>query len=481
MLDSRLAQAAKAAGIPQEGINGKPSDIMRNAFLEAMFGVGMITSKSQLDAIEKIPYSQAAGFGNTGGVSGTEIQTQKVNKTGLLEALTNSAKSKYNSENLVDNNVVNTTRFYNDGNEIASGQYTLADLLSGNIAISMEAKAFNNMDIDDKDNGDDLNGGNSNNTAMNKLVHSISNNISASDLVGWMADEFANVLNVDVYSQTALNYALMKTKELVAMSSNAETDYRGGNQAADRETPAKVEQLSKSGNKGHSDGTINRNVSNRNIELLKENNIGIVAVRPWHDNDRDTITAASINLSNLAQAYLSFFAQYMEGLSNDQYGAQKGSKTGQSLVTDDLGYKYTIYAGTSNTEAAKQALYYDTLFNQICAGGWLENDNITDNEHLQNLLQSGMAFITKPKDDGYYYQGNYSTDSYIKEITDDNAIAKAEAKYNTEKTKLNSKEQILDLKMKNLDTEISALTTEYDSVKSVISKNVEKSFKRYNA
>ena len=37
------------------------------------------------------------------------------------------------------------------------------------------------------------------------------------------------------------------------------------------------------------------------------------------------------------------------------------------------------------------------------------------------------------------------------------------------------------MKMKNLDTEISSLTTEYDTVKSVISKNIEKGFKRYQA
>jgi hypothetical protein len=195
----------------------------------------------------------------------------------------------------------------------------------------------------------------------------------------------------------------------------------------------------------------------------------------------DPTTSGSLNLNNLANAFLTYFAAYMEGLSNEVYGAKAGNTLGQQLVTNDTSYRYTIYAGTLDTEAAKQALYYDTLFNQICAGGWLENDEITDSTYLQNLLQNGMAFVTKPKDDGYYYQGNFATDSYIKEITDDNAIAKAEAKYNTEKTKLNSKEQILDLKMKNLDTEISALTTEYDSVKSVISKNVEKSFKRYNA
>ena len=67
------------------------------------------------------------------------------------------------------------------------------------------------------------------------------------------------------------------------------------------------------------------------------------------------------------------------------------------------------------------------------------------------------------------------------EVTDTEAIARAEAKYNTEKTKIENKEDTIDLKMKNLDTEISSLTTEYDTTKQVISKAIEKSFKRYEA
>ena len=66
-------------------------------------------------------------------------------------------------------------------------------------------------------------------------------------------------------------------------------------------------------------------------------------------------------------------------------------------------------------------------------------------------------------------------------MADEEAIARAEAKYNTEKQKINSKEEVIDMKMKNLDTEISSLTTEYDTIKSLISKNIEKSFKRYDA
>ena len=102
------------------------------------------------------------------------------------------------------------------------------------------------------------------------------------------------------------------------------------------------------------------------------------------------------------------------------------------------------------------ASFYDMLFNQIATKGWVQNDQVTDNEYLQTMLQNGSMYISTIGDDNYYYQGNYATN-------------------------INAKENIIDMKMKNLDTEISALTTEYDTVKSVISKNIEKTFKRYDA
>src|SRR5699024_6820762 len=125
--------------------------------------------------------------------------------------------------------------------------------------------------------------------------------------------------------------------------------------------------------------------------------------------------------------------------------------------------------------------FYDAIFNQLCTRGWVENNNITDDEYMQDMLKTGKLFLATCAEDGYYYQGNYETNSYISEISDEEAIAKAEAEYNTEKQKLTHKEEIIDLKMKNLDTEISSLTTEYDTVKSLISKNIEKGFKRYDA
>ena len=193
-------------------------------------------------------------------------------------------------------------------------------------------------------------------------------------------------------------------------------------------------------------------------------------------------------MSYVLRAYVTYIEDFLNGVAktdsagNDLYKVSIGNKKESNLVTDEKLHKYTINAGTTvSSDDCAQATFYDALFNQICKNGWTCNKNIDDNDYLQEMLKSGMLFISKVNDDGYYYQGNYATDTYIKEVSDDTKIAQAEAKYTTEKAKLNAKEETLDLKMKNLDTEISSLTTEYDTVKNTISKNIEKSFKRYNA
>ena len=150
---------------------------------------------------------------------------------------------------------------------------------------------------------------------------------------------------------------------------------------------------------------------------------------------------------------------------------------------DKSDFMFTIVTETDVDTGDSQlyANFYDSLFNQICLNGWTENAQIDDQEYMSEMLKSGMVYISSISDDGYYYQGNYTTDRNILEVADEEAIAKAEAKYNTEKTKIENKEQTIDLKMKNLDTEISSLTTEYDTTKGIISKAIEKGFKRYEA
>ena len=169
----------------------------------------------------------------------------------------------------------------------------------------------------------------------------------------------------------------------------------------------------------------------------------------------------------------------MDGVATSDYSVNK--ETGNSNFIDNEFVFNVVESADTSGDNLLIANFYDTLFNQIATKGWVKNDKVDDNEYLQTMLQNGSMYISTVADDDYYYQDNYATNSYIKEITDEEGIAQAEAKYNREKEKINAKENTIDMKMKNLDTEISSLTTEYDTVKSVISKNVERAFKRYNA
>ena len=70
--------------------------------------------------------------------------------------------------------------------------------------------------------------------------------------------------------------------------------------------------------------------------------------------------------------------------------------------------------------------------------------------------------------------------SDITEQTDSAAIAIAEAEYNAAMNKIENKDKMYDLELKNIDTEHNSLETEYESIKSAIDKNIERTFKIYS-
>lgn len=448
-LNSKYANVARKAGIPQEGLGTLPSENIRNKFIEGLVGEGLITEDMGTKIMD-VPYNQNAGFG---GAVTVATKTQEGNYSDLLKYIEENCTDSYDLKNIT--NGVNDTKTNNGAQDADSDELkstTLHNLLTSHVIISACGQDGDHWADDE--------------------AKSLANNLSsdASGLFAWLEDELSKVLGVNTYAQQALAYA---TKQMSMMFDT--TNYTN------------IESIS---------GT-RRDVNNRtetkkcrqgNIDA-SQNLIGFsfskLSMGPGKKNRNPTI---AIDLSNLAQAYLTHFADYMNGISKvDEKGIQvfdvnKGQTIGSHLAKDNKTYQYIFGADkTVSSDDMAQATFYDTLFNQICANGWTENNQIEDKTYLQQMLQSGMLYLSKAKDDGYYYQENYATDSYIKEIEDDTKVAQAEAKYTTEKAKLNAKEETLDLKMKNLDTEISSLSTEYDTVKNAISKNIEKSFKRYNA
>jgi hypothetical protein len=172
-------------------------------------------------------------------------------------------------------------------------------------------------------------------------------------------------------------------------------------------------------------------------------------------------------------------------------GAATGFATDYNAGIGNI-YKYTDAGGTTYYYGATQL---NTLAGQGGSAG------TTDNYYAKNLdktySRTENAYLTKAD------SGRYSTiklasqsaalDVTTKTTTDQNAYQDAmneyeykQAQYQQQVTAINAKTSIiqaqdrtLELKLRQLDTEQEALSTEMDSVKKVIDKNIESTFKTF--
>ena len=446
VLDDRLATAARAAGIPQEGLDGLPSSDIRNKFIDSLVSTGYI-SQIQGENIKKTTYNQAAGVGSADLVN---VNT----KEGTLQDLIEMVQGNYYDFSDLANGLGKKEggfglNIYKDGVESGTGgKISLGDLLTGNYSIRGQFDHWHGQ------NG--------------LWSWAVVDAVGTSSFWDAMFDNFAAVLDTgDPATQAAIAYAERMVKDTVeCLSDVTAADGHDNSNYAYYDQPGKYQ--------GSISDALGANT---------DSHIGIVYIEnkePDPENDNaDLDDAYGLNLSNMAKAYLTYFAQYMEGIGTSSYDVEK--TVADSNLIDDM-FTFTLVTDVDTSgDNLLVAAFWDTLFNQICMKGWTENDNVNNQSYLQESLKNGSMYLSSLADDGYYYQSNYATHSYIHEITDEDGIAQAEARYNREKAKINTKENILDMKMKNLDTEISSLSTEYDTIKSVISKNIEKVFKPYNA
>ena len=467
VLNNGLARAAKAAGIPQEGLDGLPSSDQRNLFIQGMAQNGVISQKLA-DQLVLTKYNQTAGVGSADLVNVNTAECSYSELKNMLDNVKFDLTEIIGQHNYADGQGA-WFELYESERDEATGKVTnyhkvtttpdnisLGDILNGNYVIRGSADHQG-------DGGREF-----------KSWELLVDFIATSTLWDSMFESVENLLDTgDEYTQAALEYAKSKVMEMVELLGTRD-ESGGGN--VDYSNFAYWQQMKSHAFGGNNStgkvmGKVDDNVNNY---------VGIVYIEnSARENEGKYNDGYGLNISSMAKAYLTYFAQYMEGIANSQYNVEK-IYDNSNFVDDMFTFTYVTGIDTSGNNLLI-AGFYDALFNQICTKGWTENEKVDDPEYLQQMLQSGAMYVSTMTDDGFYYQGNYATNSYIKEVTDEEGIAQAEAKYNREKEKLNYKESILDTKMKSLDTEISALTTEYDTVKSVIQKNIEKSFKRYNA
>ena len=483
-LSSSMAQAAKAAGINEDGsINGSKEDVYL-AFLDAMVATGGMSETAARSA-KAIGLNQTAGLGgelldkttatemtlgnminyidlkaNINEAYATEEDkrvadalTMTIGKAGEEDNITITDQLKETSNYLV----INGTKQSNADGAI---NFTLSDLLTEDITFAFTSEK--------------------NRTSFwKKIVAGVASVLSGTVLFGGY-NGILNALGVDKGGYSDMSEEERQLLEIldnmftgfaeIIDTSQSEMDVTAFNYAV-QETLNLLSDTKDLGSRNHSNDAFNDAIN-------EANNYNGFVTKAASKNKNFGTTA--ISLSGLSEAFLTFYAQAKGGFGDDYYIRQDSSKS--SYVTDDQGYYYRIKNGDAGTSQQMfEAEFYSIMFNNILENGWYNNLYIEDKEYLDNAIKNGQLFVTSINGDGYYYQDRYNANGYIMEDTDEDAIAQAEREFSVIKLKIEAKEEKLDLDMKNLDLEISSLTTEYDTVKSLINKNVEKTFTMFQS
>lgn len=179
------------------------------------------------------------------------------------------------------------------------------------------------------------------------------------------------------------------------------------------------------------------------------------------------------------------------------------SESGAEVPFDMEAYK--MASNLDNTNALK---YYKNIFNRIQQMGFVTyTDNLNKSREDDSYIYSGSTIGTgkvakNPLKDNNTFESAlrdgtlkleyYSTtdkkfitttiseDNCIQEVPDEKAVARAEAKYTQDMTDLERQDKKFDMDLKRLDTEHNALQTEYESMKTIIDKNIDNSFKTFS-
>ena len=486
VLDSKMAAAAEAAGIPKDGC--EPSEELFLNFLNQMVRTGGM-SESDAASCRAVGLLENVGMGapmldkttasemtTTDLIAYLDLLIANTTKTSsqadrdLVDALSfNFGKDGDGNDmglnlqtTIKDKGYANQNYFVVNGNRTTDTEFDFTDLLTSDITFAMTGDKNKNgfwkkivagigaaftggfaywtyggiMDLLGYSKGDIPEGTSATDLALLTFLDELFNGVSTLFDLG----------NADELTQNAFQYAIQETLSLL----DQEIEYPPRNHSVD--------------------------AFNDVVNMSDEHNCWVSKKA----NKNKNYGSKAISLSSLTESFLTFFAQGMNGFDQTYYIVQRGDKS--SYVTDDPYYMWQV--GDPNAETTIDmylAEFYSSMFNNLCNSGWTENDQITDKEFLSNSLLNAQYFISSMSSDNYYFQDRYTENGYVVEVTDDDAITQAELAYTIKKSKLNSKEEKLDIDMQKLDLEISALTTEYDTVKQLINNNVEKTFTMFSS
>lgn len=142
-----------------------------------------------------------------------------------------------------------------------------------------------------------------------------------------------------------------------------------------------------------------------------------------------------------------------------EYNKYYETKDGQTVVKDPAG----LLKALNEAYGSKMTYVKD-----------VQND-----QYFQDSLRNGGLYVEQKKEDngGQYSSISWSSIGAVQDVLDTSDDAEAQAEYEAKSIVLSTLDKQLDLELNQIETQHKAIETEYDSVKKVIQKNIEVSYK----
>lgn len=208
------------------------------------------------------------------------------------------------------------------------------------------------------------------------------------------------------------------------------------------------------------------------MRIVDKNGNVVVPSMPSSIEVREKDESGNLKTTELTSAG-DFISKYMTDLSEDK----KQELSSYSL--ENLAKYYQENYKDSQIAVSYNAGVNSNLKNE--EERYLYDDKCKDSEYLQKMLQSGEWILQRVEDpdkntwETVEWQG-FSGVSVEMDTSDD---AAAEAEYNSKTEMLQKQDKLLDLRLQQIETEQKAVEKEMESVKNIISKNIEGSFKTF--
>ena len=255
-----------------------------------------------------------------------------------------------------------------------------------------------------------------------------------------------------------------------------------------------AEDISDDDLKSYKNITGNNDITKKELAEIRNANISATFTTAYDSYIEDAENLGNVIFNNYNADNMMKFLDDLPYLYNKYKGnfTDKFKETFGSLLLDEVMNLYgepqiawidkSAPTASYNNNGDAKARWYENLFNRIESGGYkvLQDGLASSPEWIEFAFESGIVTMEQVDSYNAWNPLIYSNCSDIISQTSDKNIAKAEAEYNAAMNKIENKDKRYDLELKNIDTEHNSLQVEYESIKTAIDKNVERTFKLYS-